>query len=156
MQTYSRFILTADGKLLPINTTAYHHNNKSLGFNVRNSSLRMNSTFQERLVLCLQKHGLTLAEFHRMLKDMMVQYSVDRVHDNVSFSYSTLRAYYHGKCVPKTSRLRFIAKMFGVSEYWMEGSANLESELIGMEAVTRMPKKRPSGYIIPERDDRAA
>ena len=141
MITFGRCTIGTNGKPVFVNTTAYAHNNQSLGYNMRAN------TFQERMILCMRQLGLSQRQLYKKLNELRVVYGYGK-DDNVSFSYSLINNYYHGICVPKPSRMRFMAKFFGVSEYWLEGSGNLDAELYG-----RMPKFDPNdgpatGYLV--------
>ena len=141
MITFDRCTIGTNGKPVFVNTTAYGHNNQSLGYNLREN------TFQERMILCMRQLGLSQRQLYKKLNELRIVYGYDK-NDHVTFSQSLINNYYHGICVPKPSRMRFLAKFFGVSEYWLEGSGNLDAELYG-----RMPKfdpnnGSPTGYQI--------
>lgn len=132
MITYNRAVYGVHNEAVYVNTTAYHHNNQALGFNIRQN------TFQERMILCMRYYKLNCRTLWKALNAYKAKFGYvydpsadETVNTNVSYSYALINDYYHGVCVPKTSRLRFMAKFFGVSEYWLEGSGNLDAELIG-------------------------
>ena len=130
MRFYGKMTIGARGERVKVNSTAYSHNNQMNGYSMRHN------TFQERLILCMRKTGLTQAKLHRELNNLIDMYGYDRVYDNVSFSKGLIWEYYHGICVPKSSRFKFLAKFFNVSEAWLEGSGNIDSELIGRAGFT--------------------